>query len=158
PPGRGRAERPTPALRPKLLSELEALRKENELLKVNLRVVLEKVRLQKAEIASLKVAGKATSAMSHLGRSPRPDFNTFGGADSGVGFAAAGATSRSDPNQPGPGSSPGALSGYRPLGTPSTGGSAARDLQKNADKRFEALEAALAAVRAAPTRRQKGRR
>jgi hypothetical protein len=47
-------------------SEHEALREENELLKVNLRVVLEKVRLQEAEIASLKVAGKATSATAPL--------------------------------------------------------------------------------------------
>ncbi len=42
--------------------ELEALRKENELLKLNLQVVLEKVRAQEAELRTLKekVAGKST--------------------------------------------------------------------------------------------------
>src|SRR5207244_4336778 len=36
-------------------SELEALRKENDLLKLNLQLVLEKVRAQEAELAALKV-------------------------------------------------------------------------------------------------------
>ena len=35
-------------------SELEALRKENELLKVNLRVTLEKIQTLEKEVASLK--------------------------------------------------------------------------------------------------------
>src|SRR5262249_17532266 len=38
-------------------SELEALRKENELLKLNLQVVLEKVRAQEAELHTLRAAG-----------------------------------------------------------------------------------------------------
>jgi RNA polymerase sigma factor (sigma-70 family) len=46
------------------LTEVEALRKENELLKLNLQVVLEKVRAQEAELRSLKAkaeaGGKAT--------------------------------------------------------------------------------------------------
>src|SRR5262249_23517500 len=44
-----RAEKP--------LSELEALRKENELLKLNLQVVLEKVRAQEAELRALRGPG-----------------------------------------------------------------------------------------------------
>jgi RNA polymerase sigma factor (sigma-70 family) len=48
----------------KPLTEVEALRKENELLKLNLQVVLEKVRAQEAELKSLKArveaGGKAT--------------------------------------------------------------------------------------------------
>jgi RNA polymerase sigma factor (sigma-70 family) len=40
-------------------NELEALRKENELLKLNLQVVLEKVRAQEAELRSLRAQGKA---------------------------------------------------------------------------------------------------
>ena len=39
-------------------NELEALRKENELLKLNLEVVLEKVRAQECELAALKAEGK----------------------------------------------------------------------------------------------------
>jgi hypothetical protein len=44
-------------------SELEALRRENELLKLNLEVVLEKVRAQEAELRHLKAqAGQARNA------------------------------------------------------------------------------------------------
>src|SRR5262249_13165174 len=52
-----RAGAQAPAERPraeKPLSELEALRKENELLKLNLQVVLEKVRAQEAELRELR--------------------------------------------------------------------------------------------------------
>src|SRR5262249_28241498 len=49
-PAAARAQAPAA----KLLSEVEALRKENELLKLNLQVVLEKVRAQEAEIGELK--------------------------------------------------------------------------------------------------------
>jgi RNA polymerase sigma factor (sigma-70 family) len=49
-PAAARAQ--TPTARP--ASELEALRKENELLKLNLQVVLEKVRAQEAELKALK--------------------------------------------------------------------------------------------------------
>jgi hypothetical protein len=45
---------PASAQAPRPASELEALRKENELLKLNLRVVLEKVKAQEAELAALK--------------------------------------------------------------------------------------------------------
>jgi RNA polymerase sigma factor (sigma-70 family) len=43
----------------KPLTEVEALRKENELLKLNLQVVLEKVRAQEAELRSLKTKAEA---------------------------------------------------------------------------------------------------
>jgi RNA polymerase sigma factor (sigma-70 family) len=46
------AQAQTPAVKP--MTDLEALRKENELLKLNLQVVLEKVRAQEAELKSLK--------------------------------------------------------------------------------------------------------
>jgi hypothetical protein len=55
-----------PAAKP--ASELEALRKENELLKLNLQVVLEKVRAQEAEIRTLKGQAWATSARWRLER------------------------------------------------------------------------------------------
>jgi RNA polymerase sigma factor (sigma-70 family) len=45
-------------------SELEALKKENELLKLNLQVVLEKVRAQEAELKALK--GQAKAVRDHL--------------------------------------------------------------------------------------------
>jgi RNA polymerase sigma factor (sigma-70 family) len=51
-----------PETRP--VSELEALRKENELLKLNLQVVLEKVRAQEAELKALK--GQAKAVRDHL--------------------------------------------------------------------------------------------
>jgi RNA polymerase sigma factor (sigma-70 family) len=41
------------------VSELEALRKENELLKLNLQVVLEKVRAQEAELGALRTQARA---------------------------------------------------------------------------------------------------
>jgi RNA polymerase sigma factor (sigma-70 family) len=50
---------PASAQAPKAPSELEALRKENELLKLNLAVVLEKVRAQEAELRALKGGHKA---------------------------------------------------------------------------------------------------
>jgi hypothetical protein len=45
----------------KPLSELEALRKENELLRYNLQVILEKSRAQEAELRALKVKAEARS-------------------------------------------------------------------------------------------------
>jgi RNA polymerase sigma factor (sigma-70 family) len=45
---------PAPAMAQAPQNELEALRKENELLKLNLRVVLEKVRAQEAEVLALR--------------------------------------------------------------------------------------------------------
>jgi RNA polymerase sigma factor (sigma-70 family) len=53
-PGAARAQ-----VSSKPLSELEALRKENELLRLNLQVVLEKVRAQEAELRALGARGKA---------------------------------------------------------------------------------------------------
>jgi hypothetical protein len=44
-------------------TELEALRRENELLKLNLEVVLEKVRALQAEVAALKGRAKATGRL-----------------------------------------------------------------------------------------------
>jgi hypothetical protein len=48
----------------KPVSELEALKKENDLLKLNLQVVLEKVRAQEAELKALK--GQAKAVRDHL--------------------------------------------------------------------------------------------
>jgi RNA polymerase sigma factor (sigma-70 family) len=48
-------------------SELEALRKENELLKLNLQVVLEKVRAQEAQLRALKEQVQALSPVRVLG-------------------------------------------------------------------------------------------
>ena len=48
-------------------SKLEALRKENALLKVNLMLVLEKVRAQGDEIAALK-AGRANADLTRMSR------------------------------------------------------------------------------------------
>jgi len=55
-----RAAEPTAPAAAKPASELEALRKENELLRLNILVVLEKVRAQEAELVALK--GKAQAA------------------------------------------------------------------------------------------------
>jgi hypothetical protein len=56
--GREAAQAAPPAGKP--ANELEALRKENELLKLNLEVVLEKVRAQEAELRTLR--GRAAAA------------------------------------------------------------------------------------------------
>jgi hypothetical protein len=53
-----------PAAEKKPASELDALRRENELLKLNLEVVLEKVRAQEAELKDLKA--RAGQALPHL--------------------------------------------------------------------------------------------
>jgi RNA polymerase sigma factor (sigma-70 family) len=47
-------------------NELEALRKENELLKVNLRVTLEKIKAQEGEIAALKGQAQAAAGLRDL--------------------------------------------------------------------------------------------
>jgi len=57
-----RAAEPSSPAAAKPASELEALRKENELLRLNLLVVLEKVRAQEAELVALK--GKAEAAIA----------------------------------------------------------------------------------------------
>src|SRR5205085_10433603 len=51
----------------KPLTEVEALRKENELLKLNLQVVLEKVRAQGAELQSFKAKAEAGGKANLLG-------------------------------------------------------------------------------------------
>jgi hypothetical protein len=61
-PASAEAQAPSPRPAGKPLSELEALRQENELLKVNLRVLLEKVKRQEAELAALGGAGKPGSS------------------------------------------------------------------------------------------------
>jgi RNA polymerase sigma factor (sigma-70 family) len=53
--------RPAQAADGKPLSELESLRKENELLRYNLQVILEKSRAQEAELRALKVKAEARS-------------------------------------------------------------------------------------------------
>jgi RNA polymerase sigma factor (sigma-70 family) len=59
---------PGPASEPKQekkpLSEVEALRRENELLKLNLEVVLEKVKAQEAELRSLKAQAEKTRGVA----------------------------------------------------------------------------------------------
>src|SRR5436305_2680419 len=50
-------------------NELEALRKENELLRLNLQVVLEKVRAQEAELRGLRGAGASEKQID-----PASDF------------------------------------------------------------------------------------
>jgi RNA polymerase sigma factor (sigma-70 family) len=55
------AQNPAPAGKP--LNELEALRRENALLKLNLEVVLEKVRAQASELETLKRNTKAAQAL-----------------------------------------------------------------------------------------------
>src|SRR5262249_31309335 len=52
------------------VSELEKLRRENELLKLNLEVVLERVRSQDAEIRSLKAQAQPTAASSRCTATP----------------------------------------------------------------------------------------
>src|SRR5262245_20421917 len=54
----------------KPVSELEKLRRENELLKLNLEVVLERVRSQDAEIRSLKAQAQPTAASSRCTATP----------------------------------------------------------------------------------------
>jgi RNA polymerase sigma factor (sigma-70 family) len=56
------AQNPAPAGKP--LTEVEALRRENALLKLNLEVVLEKVRAQAAELASVKQDATAWQAQT----------------------------------------------------------------------------------------------
>jgi hypothetical protein len=51
----------------KPLSELEVLRKENELLKLNLQVVLEKIRSQEADLRSLRAQLESTRSMKGMG-------------------------------------------------------------------------------------------
>jgi hypothetical protein len=54
--------RPAQAADGKPLSELEALRKENELLRYNLQVILEKSRAQEAELRAMKDQAAASAA------------------------------------------------------------------------------------------------
>ncbi len=138
---------PPPAGKP--ASELEALRKENELLKVNLRVVLEKVRLQEAEIASLKAAGKATSAATPLGDTTRLG-PPFGGGGEAATRPTSGALPGGGTTEPGAAAPPPGGRGNRYAGAMPGESADPPAPRKGADKRIEALEAALAAVRAAP--------
>jgi RNA polymerase sigma factor (sigma-70 family) len=55
----GGASGAAPAASERPVNELEALRKENELLKLNLQVVLEKVRAQEAELGALRAQANA---------------------------------------------------------------------------------------------------
>jgi hypothetical protein len=76
----GQAQAPTPEKRAagKPLTEVEALRRENELLKLNLEVVLEKVRAQEAELRALKGrkgAGPDLPYVNQLPRNGRPPSN-----------------------------------------------------------------------------------
>jgi hypothetical protein len=60
---------PAPKKEGKPLSEIEALRRENELLKLNLEVVLEKVRAQEAELRAMKAqAARGQAAFSPDGK------------------------------------------------------------------------------------------
>src|SRR5262249_39552967 len=122
PPGGSGGLGPTPGKPP---TELEALRKENELLKINLQVVLEKVRSQEAELRELR------------GKTGKPRFSTEEGSGSkdlppgpGAGLPGAGT--------PGPGSGSGV-----PL-TPSgpTGSSGTPDPVKEAEAALKQLREA----------------
>jgi hypothetical protein len=67
------AGQPTPAeprREGKPLSEVEALRRENELLKLNLEVVLEKVRAQEAELRALRGPSRARTGPTSATTSP----------------------------------------------------------------------------------------
>jgi RNA polymerase sigma-70 factor (ECF subfamily) len=64
----------------KPLSELEALRKENELLKFNLQVILEKARAQEAELKALRGQAKAVRERLELGVAV-VDYDGDGGID-----------------------------------------------------------------------------
>jgi RNA polymerase sigma factor (sigma-70 family) len=61
-PGGAGAAPPQKQAQGKPQNELEALRRENELLKLNLEVVLEKVRAQETELRALRAQAKATAA------------------------------------------------------------------------------------------------
>jgi RNA polymerase sigma factor (sigma-70 family) len=63
--GGPRAAQAAPEAKP--LSELEALKKENELLKLNLQVVLEKVRAQEAQLSTMKEQVQALSPVRMQG-------------------------------------------------------------------------------------------
>jgi hypothetical protein len=72
----------------KPLTELEALRKENELLKVNLHVLLEKVKAQEAELRALRGTKPDPEQPKAPTKPPPPpsvspplDFNKGGGGD-----------------------------------------------------------------------------
>jgi hypothetical protein len=52
------------------LSEVEALRRENEFLKLNLEVVLEKVRAQEAELRALRGPSRARTGPTAATTSP----------------------------------------------------------------------------------------
>ncbi len=74
----------------KPLSELDALRKENELLKLNLQVVLEKVRAQEEELKALRGRpGMMGTGSSSGGMSPPPGTG-FPGSSSALGTPSGG--------------------------------------------------------------------
>jgi hypothetical protein len=64
----GAAAQTPPQAEGKPRSELEALRRENELLKLNLEVVLEKVRAQEAELRTLRGQAKGTAEEKGVAR------------------------------------------------------------------------------------------
>ena len=78
-------------------SELEALRKENELLKLNLAVVLEKVRVQEAELRALKGGHKAALGEKEtLSRDLALDLRVWDHPDTGRGPMGRGDTKAAD--------------------------------------------------------------
>jgi RNA polymerase sigma factor (sigma-70 family) len=97
------------------LSEVEALRRENELLKLNLEVVLEKVRAQEAELRGLRGGGGPTAGMG-AGGPGMPAMGMLSGFPGAPapGSAAGTPESRPAPGNGGPGMGP-------PLPAPGTG-------------------------------------
>ncbi len=120
-------------------NELEALRRENELLKLNLEVVLEKVRAQEAELRELRARGESglPSRDSGLPRGSGP-MTPGGPGIPGIGSGVPPATGNGLPGLP---------PGWEPqLG--SSGGPGAPPTKTNPDPVQEA-EAALKALREA---------
>jgi RNA polymerase sigma factor (sigma-70 family) len=129
----------------KPVSELEALRKENELLKLNLQVVLEKVRAQEAELRELRAERGPGMPMGPMGPGNKPQPGAPG---SGSGLP----PGMAPPGGPMPGSNPGGgKGGFGPPGgmrPPGGGGGAPAGDTRTSDPLQDA-ETALKRLREA---------
>jgi hypothetical protein len=136
PSGGGNAVQAAPPERP--LNELEALKRENELLKLNLEVVLEKVRAQEAELREVRGRKDAGGKMGMSGHASGSMSGPPGGYPAGSGlpgmgggnFAPGLAPTGGTPSYPPPGgiagSPPGMPGGFsgNPQFKPGTGSGA----------------------------------
>jgi RNA polymerase sigma factor (sigma-70 family) len=162
------------------LSELEALKKENELLKLNLQVVLEKVRAQEAELREVRERKDGGGKMGTSGHTSGSMSGPPGGSSGGSGFPGMGggnfAPGTAPPTAGGfggmlggmpPGMSSGGIAGnpqFKPGtgsgGPPSTGGivgpgsSSSGGAPPTAADPFEEAEAALKALRSAKDKKE----